>query len=223
MGRRRDAARSDRRRRAAPTRRRAGGPVLRRDVPPSRVHRRHRHAARRVRGPRIRGRPTSGQARRADRIALPTRRVRRPLGAEMVRRAAREVGVPDRPLAERRAGVPPLDSRRRAHEHAVRQVRARVAHGVGQQLPRPAGELLARRPGAFAGRAGVGRGADVHGRALREVAGGATRHDVALLLARRLEEDRRVEGGDRPPRSGADGRARHVPARRDGRARRGRR
>ena len=90
-------------------------PLLRRGLRPPRLPRRHRHAAHRP-GSHARSSPTRrpGQARRADRPPARARGVRRLLGDEVVRPAAGQGGVPDQPLAQRRAGLSPLDPRPRS-------------------------------------------------------------------------------------------------------------
>ena len=114
------------------------------------------------------------QAQRPDRSPAGAGGVRRLLGDEVERPAAGQVGVPDQPLAQRGAGVSPLDSDLHQGEHALRPVRPGDAHGQRQQLPRAPGQLLPGRPEQGAAGHRPGRGADVHGSAGGELAEGAT-------------------------------------------------
>ena len=107
-----------------------------RRVPPAGLPRRDRDAAHRRRGARVPRRRVAVQAQRAHRPPARTRRVRRLLGDEVGRRAPREVRVPDQPVAERGAGLPRVDPRRPARQHALRPLRASAAHVERQQLPR---------------------------------------------------------------------------------------
>ena len=63
-------------------------------------------------GPGIPGRPRPEQAQRADRPPPGARGVRRLLGDEVGRPAAGQVRVPHQPVAQRGAGLSPLDSDR---------------------------------------------------------------------------------------------------------------
>ena len=89
----------------------------------------------------------ANKRQRAHRPAARARGVRRLLGDEVVRRAAGEVGVPDQPVAERRAGVPPLDPRPPSATTCPYDRFAReLLTASGSNFRVRAGELLPRRP-----------------------------------------------------------------------------
>ena len=103
-----------------------------------------------------------------DRL-LAAGRVRRLLGDEVVRPAAGQVGISHQPVAQRGAGVPPLDPDLPPGEHALRPVRPRDAHRQRQQLPRAARSTStapsrARQPQAIAQAVAL----TLHGSAARE-------------------------------------------------------
>ncbi len=110
--------------------------------------------------------------------------------------------VPHQSLAQRGAGLSPLDRHLAPGEQAVRPVRAGTAHLQRQQFPRAPGQLLPRHAEQGPADHRPHRGLDVHGRAGRELAQRAAGGHGRLLLADRLQVHRGVEGGDRLLRSG---------------------
>ena len=116
--------------------------------------------------------PSPRQARRPDRRAARARRVRRLLGDEVVRSAAGQGGVPHQPLAQRRAGLPPLDP-------TTPSARTCRTTGSSGSCSPPAAATSACRRSTSTARCRArsrgdrpGGGPDVHGRADRELAGG---------------------------------------------------
>src|ERR1035437_7704465 len=102
--------------------------LFRRRIPPPRLPRRHRHPAHRPGSGAVPRRPRPRQTRRPHRPPPRPPRVRRLLGHEVVRPAARQGGVPHQPLAQRRPGLSPLDPRSHSREPALRPLRPRPPH-----------------------------------------------------------------------------------------------
>src|ERR1039457_6568916 len=171
--------------------------LFRRRLPPPRLPRRHRYPAHRAGSCAVPRRPRPRQTRRPHRPPPGTPRVRRLLGHEVERPAACQGGVPHRPLAQRRAGLSPLDPRRDPRKPALRPLRPRTLDWKRQQFPRRAGEFLPRHAKQGTARHRPDRRPHLHGNARRKLAPRTPRRHGRLLLPNRLQRNRRVEGGDR--------------------------
>ena len=146
----------------------------------------------------------AGQARGADRRPARARRIRRLLVDEVVRPAAGEGRVSDQPVAQRGAGLSPLDPRRRSRTNMPYDRFARellTSSGSNFRVPQVNffRAVQGREPPAIAAAVAL----TFMGSAHREVAGGPAGGHGGILLAGGLQADGRVEGGDRLPRSRA--------------------
>ena len=191
---------------------RAGQLVLRRRVRPPRLSGRDRHAAHGGGGPAVSARITTPNKRaRADRPPAGAGRVCRLLGDEVERSAAGQGGVPHQPVAQRGAGLSPLDPRPASG-------RTCPTTGSSARCSPPAAAISAcrqvnfyramqsREPQAMAQAVAL----TLHGRAGREMAEGAIGRHGGLLLPGRLQDTRR--NGKRRSSSSIPARPRPRPA-----------
>ena len=141
-------------------------------------------------------RPGPRQARRPDRSPAGTRGVRRLLGDEVERSAARQGRVSHQSVAERGSGIPPLDSDQHSGELALRSIRPRDVDGQWEQFPRRPSQLLPRRPEQDSGGHRPSRGLDVPGNTGGQVAERPAGRHGGFLFADQLQGHDGMERGD---------------------------